>query len=77
MRVLNLEIIASRWPWQKDEGHWASTNGRYGWRCKNPLGRFGGGWTYKLGFAFSGQTLLIDLLFGSIRISAYKPKATK
>lgn len=33
-----------------------------------PLGRFGGGWNWKVGFQIGGRTLIISLLIGSIRI---------
>lgn len=36
----------------------------------NPGGaRFGAGWNYKLGISVGGTTVLIDLLFGTVRIS--------
>ncbi|MFY1847920.1 hypothetical protein [Achromobacter dolens] len=69
MRIGKIEIIAQRWPWQG-----------YGWfphkaskpkhtAPLNPGGaRFGGGWNYKLGIMVGGSTIIIDLLFGSIRI---------
>jgi hypothetical protein len=31
--------------------------------------RFGGGWRYKLGIAVGGSTVVINLVFGSIRIN--------
>jgi len=70
MRVLGLEVTASRWPWQG-----------YGWfggsdknvAPLNPFGaRFGGGWNYKLGIAVGGKTVILDLLFGSVRIARIK-----
>lgn len=64
MRILGIEITASRWPWQ--EGYtWKGT------KTLAPLfntARFGGGWKYKLGIDMGGSTLLLNLLFGSIRI---------
>lgn len=67
MKLGPFEIVASRWPWQPG----------YDWRgmknCSAPLNRdgarFGGGWRYKVGFQWGGSTLIIDLLFGSIRIN--------
>lgn len=32
------------------------------------MGRFGGGWKYKIGVAIGSGTTIIDLLYGSIRI---------
>jgi len=71
MIIFGIEIRAERWPWQDG----------YNWRgmTKNsaPLnaggGRFGGGWKYKLGFAWGGTTLMVDLLFGMLIIK----KATR
>lgn len=69
MKIGRLIIKAQRWPWQG-----------YGWfphRCSNPAlraplngngARFGGGWRYKLGVSIGGSTILVDLLFGMLRI---------
>ena len=71
LRIGALIIAADRWPWQAG----------YGWRGSKssaPLNRpdkhgysarFGGGWKYNLGFQFSGRTLLIELLFGTLRFN--------
>jgi hypothetical protein len=32
------------------------------------LGRFGGGWNWKCGIMIGGKTVILDILFGSIRI---------
>jgi hypothetical protein len=45
---------------------------RWGKYRSGYLGRFGGGWKYKLGVAVGGDTVIIDLLFGSIRIERRK-----
>lgn len=66
MKIGRYTIKADRWPWQG-----------YGWRKGGgksaPLNggnaRFGGGWHWKLGISIGGSTIIIDLLFGSIRIS--------
>ena len=39
-------------------------NSRYNW-----MGRFGGGWDWKVGFGLGGSSLLINLLFCFISIS--------
>lgn len=63
LRLGNLKVRASRWPWQG-----------YGWKATGgptaPLNssgaRFGAGWRYKLGVAIGGTTLHVDLLFGML-----------
>lgn len=75
-----LEFSADRWPWQKgyswrgmaDRG--APLNpGKNGWSA-----RFGGGWKYRLGISYAsgdyGRTLMIDLLFGYVKIRYNKIK---
>lgn len=52
-------VTASRWPWQLK-----STN-IFGMH----LGRFGGGWQYKFGIAIGGRTVILDLIWGSLRIT--------
>lgn len=58
------KVSASRWPWQKPTAAGPL----------NPSGaRFGGGWDYKIGAQWSafdklGGTIIVDLLYGSIRI---------
>ena len=73
-----VKVSASGWPWQHVNPHWASdldktTGERYGW---NPfvvkgMGRFGGGWGFKLGIVASASLtdFCIDLAIGSIRIT--------
>ena len=51
-----MKVTFDRWPWQYSCTRWH-------------LGRFGGGWKYCLGFKYGGRTIILDLLFGSIRIS--------
>jgi len=36
---------------------------------KNPSGRFGGGWQWKLGFQLGDHTLMIDILICSVVIT--------
>lgn len=69
MKIGRLKVTASRWPWQG-----------YGWfphkqpwsHGRAPLNasgaRFGGGWTYKFGIAIGGSDIILDLIFGSVRI---------
>lgn len=38
-------------------------------RKSSPMGRFGGGWNYELGFQVGDRDLIINLLVMSIRIS--------
>lgn len=69
MKIGRLEIKASRFPWQ-GYGWFPHKNGNGPKAPLNPMGsRFGGGWNYKLGIAVGGSTVIVDLLFGSIRIS--------
>lgn len=69
MRIGRLKIEGSRWPWQ-GYGWFPHKNGRGRTAPLNPGGaRFGGGWTYKLGISIGGRTIILDLLFGVVRIS--------
>lgn len=34
--------------------------------------RFGGGWTYKLGIDVGGSTVILNLIYGMIRITTHK-----
>lgn len=69
MKIGRIEITASRWPWQ-GYGWRPHKNGKGPKAMLNPGGdRFGGGWTYKLGIDIGGRTILLNLLFGIIRIS--------
>lgn len=72
-----MKVIARGWPWQTVSGHWASNLGKttgekYGW---NPfsvkgMGRFGGGWAFKLGVtvSYDMRDWVFDLGIGSIRV---------
>lgn len=69
MRIFNLEIKASRRPWQEN-GYWN------GGKANAPLNyggaRFGGGWKYKFGIDIGGSTVLLNLIWGMVRISKAK-----
>lgn len=70
MKIGRLKITASRCPWQRVGPHWSHQGKapeRYGWGHVPGMGRFGGGWNYKLGFQIGGRTLIVDWLFGSFR----------
>lgn len=69
MKIGKVHITASRFPWQ-GYGWFPHKNGKGPKAALNPGGaRFSGGWTYKLGISVGGSgTILIDLLFGTIRI---------
>lgn len=78
IKFINLEIVASRWPWQI-RTHVAVLSGpdekagdRYGWKPTKGMGRFGGGWNWKLGVNIGGSTVVFNLLYGMISIS--KPR---
>jgi len=69
MRIGKLKIEGSRWPWQ-GYGWFPHKNGKGPKAMLNPLGsRFGAGWNYKLGICLGGRTLMIDLVFGTLRVS--------
>lgn len=80
----SVRFSASGWPWQPCGNHWAnhadgSTTERWGWnpfRLKG-MGRFGGGWAFKLGITTSRdmRDWIFDLGLGSIRVTL--PKAVK
>lgn len=58
-----MKIKALRWPWQE--------SGKPGNRIAmlNSSGaRFGGGWKYKLGIDIGGRTVILNLIWGMIRI---------
>lgn len=41
----------------------------FSWRSrKNPMGRFGGGWQWKLGFQAGGGTVIVSILVCELRI---------
>ncbi len=75
MRVGPFKITASRWPWQKGYNWHGSKTGA----MLNPRSlktgaapRFGAGWKYRLGMSIGGTTIMLDLLFGTIRIQKMK-----
>ena len=72
-----MKITCRGWPWQTTDGDWASaldktTGETYGWNPFNVkgMGRFGGGWAFKLGITCSRtlRDIVIDLGLGSVRI---------
>lgn len=74
-----MKITASRFPWQRrksmailSDPKTEAVGTRYGWFGSNGMGRFGGGWNWKLGITAGGKTMIIDLVFGSIRITRGK-----
>lgn len=45
----------------------------FSWRSKkNIMGRFGGGWNWKLGFMAGGSTVIISLLIADVRMEKAK-----
>jgi len=62
-------------PWFSDtEKEWKCSFGKYevyySRRSRNGImGRFGGGWNWKLGFQASGKTLLLSLLVSELTIT--------
>lgn len=66
MKIKSIEIRAQRWPWQEGPGHRIA--------LFNPKGaRFGGGWNYKLGIDIGGSTIILNLIWGMIRIDRRRP----
>ncbi len=56
MTLPKIRIKADRWPWQQNKRSLF-------------MGRFGGGWNWNLGFQAGGRTIILNLLWGSVRIS--------
>lgn len=68
MKIAGLKITADRWPWQ-GYGWLPHKNGKGQRAPLNPAGsRFGGGWNWKLGVSVGGRSVIVDLLFGIVRI---------
>jgi hypothetical protein len=76
-----MKVIFSGFPWQYVSSHWSNeldkTMGqKWGW---NPfsvkgMGRFGGGWAFKLGIVLSSdlKDIILYLGIGTIRIKLRK-----
>lgn len=75
-----MKVKFRNWPWQTREPFWANPDGKtgtkWGWNpmADGGMGRFGGGWKWKLGIACGGREIILDLILGSIRISFIKEK---
>lgn len=41
--------------------------------ARRPMGRFGGGWAWKLGIAYSRCDVVVDLIVTSIRVTRKRP----
>ena len=73
----NLAIRFSRWPGQKmPKSIWNDGTSTYGWSRKScgPMGRFGGGWRWKLGLLVGSKSIHMDLIYGSVTVLWYPPK---
>ncbi|MGU3661069.1 hypothetical protein [Methylobacterium fujisawaense] len=66
LQVGNLIITADRWPWQDGYG-WSGTGGPTAPMNRSGA-RFGAGWRYRLGVSIGGTTVMLDLLFGMVRL---------
>lgn len=76
MIIGRLKVTADRFPWQ-GYGWFPHKNDNSQKAMFNPSGaRFGGGWNYKLGLSIGGSTVIIDLIFGSLRFSV-APRGVK
>jgi hypothetical protein len=62
MTLLGFRVRPQRWPWQKGGRRQDIT----GWQ------RFGGGWKYKFGVDVGGTSIIINLIWGMIRIDRVK-----
>ena len=49
---------------------WTAWGRNFKWerRIGEPMGRFGGGWEWKLGVQVGGSTVILNLLVGTLRI---------
>ena len=73
----------SRWPWQyKTTSAWLDVGGRkvgtkWGWKInQGGMGRFGGGWNIQLGISIGRSTMLVYLIYGTIRFTMKDPAIT-
>lgn len=75
-----IKVTASRWPWMRRKSVGllefdAKVGDKYGWRRNSTMGRFGGGFQWNLGVHIGRYTVILELLFGSIKIGWYEPKS--
>lgn len=79
MQIGRLRITADRWPWQRPVSWHQQLSGnlprRYGWGTVPGMGRFGGGWNWNLGIQVGSSTVILNLLWGSVRINWLKKGA--
>ena len=69
MKIGRLQVEAKRFPWQ-GYGWFPHKNGMGHKAILNQSGaRFGGGWNYKLGISIGSSSVVLDLVFGIVRIS--------
>lgn len=75
LKIINREITADRWPWQvRKSSAWMATpdeakGQKYGWKPTKGMGRFGGGWNWELGVSIGRASVILNLLYGMVRIS--------
>ena len=72
MNIGRLTIKAQRWPWMPCKNHWShfgETPAKYGWGKVPGMARFGGGWDWKFGVCIGSSEVILDLIFGTVRIS--------
>lgn len=73
-------IRPERFPWQirrhaaalSSPSEVKAVGAKYGWRATDGTGRFGGGWNWKLGIDFGGSSMIINLIFGYVRVTWHK-----
>lgn len=64
------------WPWQikersalLDGGSKIAVGQKWGWKLYNGgMGRFGGGWHWKLGIEWGGASCIVYLVIGGLRL---------
>jgi hypothetical protein len=64
------QINASRWPWQEIGQYivFCPDKTHFGWRGFGSVGRFGGGWKFKLGIEVGAHSFDINCGIGIISI---------
>lgn len=75
MTLGRLRVTSRGFPWQFVTPHWSrdtKQGERWGFGRAKGMGRFGGGWDYKLGVMIGGRSVILSLLFGELRFEIIK-----
>jgi hypothetical protein len=78
IRIAEAVKTIGRKPWSSEKHQFVRILGpiqiRFSYRSANSfMGRFGGGWNWKLGFQAGGSTVILSLLIAELSISRRKP----